>query len=431
LKHLSISDEHIFSNFNSSITDFILDLLDRVECLDLMLCCRTLPRFTEFRPRAYERLRKLRLAGDGFDPGDWAFFLYDAPDLVEFDIRALRSSIMALPLNWSRLTRLAVSYFSDPQDVPSVGVLVGVLRDCPRLESLRMVVRGDDVVEVGVGGVGLLQNEEEKQEKIILPNLHTLELEFTYSIKSLFNSLSLPSLTHIQLVEDRSRRYPPVPPTPSNALFHLLSSQKNHHDRIQKIEVEAVYYPPSTLIECLQMVPGLKHFVCLAPLPNSDRRVFELDERLGFDDDVLVALTPGPDSHIDTDTTIPTPASGVCPNLETLEILDSQLDWLPELKNSFRTPEAMVRFLHLRSNASSQDGLAKLKKVVLPRAWAPSSKQVEYAKFCALRDSPASLDIRVLRDPSGGGDDDEEVAGEAQRGGWLSEGYWSEAWYQA
>ncbi|RXW13502.1 hypothetical protein EST38_g12350 [Candolleomyces aberdarensis] len=409
---LSVSDELIFSNFSSPITDFILTLLDRVESLDLMLCRRTLPRFTEFRPRAYERLRKLRLAGDGFDPDDWCFLLYDAPDLAEFDIRALRAPVTSLPLNWSRLTRLAVSYFNDLQDVPSIGMLKAVLKDTPGLRSLRMVVRGD-VVEGG--GVRPLQEEdEEEQERIILPDLLTLELEFSYCINTLFDTLSLPSLTHVQLVEDRSQRYPPVPPTPSKVLLHLLSSHREPGlplQKIRKIEIEAVYYQPSTLIECLEMVPGLRHLSLLAPLSNCDRRVFDFSYNhqndgkdrhhgtFGFGDEVLEALTTSVAGGED----IATPVGILCPDLEYLEVLDSRCDWLFHRN---RSPEAMVRFL--RSRVSSPGGLSKLKRIVLPKAWAPSKEEAGFAEFCSLRES---LDIRMVGSP---GDEDND---EGRRGG--------------
>ncbi|KAJ2917530.1 hypothetical protein MD484_g2860, partial [Candolleomyces efflorescens] len=447
LKHLSISDEHIISNFDSPITDFVLDLLPRVETLDLMLCRRTLPRFTEFRPRAYERLRKLRLAGDAFEPGDWAFLLYDAPHLVEFDIRALGSSVPSLSslLNWSQLTRLAVSYFNDPQDIPSVGVLLSVLRGCPNLESLRMVVRGDGVELEGVP-VG---QDEEESAVITLPNFHTLELEFAYSINALFDSLSLPSLAHIQLVEDRSRKHPPVPGIPSNALFHLLSRQRSlgYHQKIQKIGFEGVYYPSSILIECLEMVPSLKHLVCLVPLPDAQRCVVEPDKWLGFDDDVLAALTPAPGSttsatttstiapssraslgdDIDIAATSTPPPSTLCPALETFEI---QYDWILELSvNQKRSSEAMVRFLRSRSSSFQGGGLTKLKKVVLPNTWVPNSEEdVEYAEFCSLRQN-----LRIVLVGPSGEEGHNDVDAQDQRLGdrWLSEGYWSEAWYQA
>ncbi|TEB33549.1 hypothetical protein FA13DRAFT_160927 [Coprinellus micaceus] len=49
--HLTVSDEIIFASFDSCITDYVLTLLDRVESLDLLVCRRTLPRFTEILPQ--------------------------------------------------------------------------------------------------------------------------------------------------------------------------------------------------------------------------------------------------------------------------------------------------------------------------------------------------------------------------------------------
>ena len=141
---LSLTDETFFANADSIIVEYILTQLDRVEELDLLVCRRTLPRFTGLAvPHAYSKLRKLRIVGDGLDPEEWSFIKYDAPGLQEFALKMLSGHVGELALPWEGLKSLTVCYFPEPSHRPTVDELLEVLESAPALEYLRMVVRGD------------------------------------------------------------------------------------------------------------------------------------------------------------------------------------------------------------------------------------------------------------------------------------------------
>lgn len=249
LLRLTVSDEIIFANVDSCITNYILTLLPRVETLDLLVCRRTLPRFTELQVDGYQHLRKFRTVGDAFDPEDWAFLLCDAPRLTEFDARFLDYPITTLPLGWENLTRLAISYFPNPPDRPSTIALLRLLRQTPRLQSLRMVV-------------GIISRmPRQPPDSIRLLDLHTMQLYFHEDpVQQIFPFLHMPVLTSIEL---KSRE--------DGLLPALMISQGAFASKIEKLEVHLHTTDDARqIVESLEMVPRLRHLVVHYPRPDYD-----------------------------------------------------------------------------------------------------------------------------------------------------------------
>jgi hypothetical protein len=377
--HLTVSDEIIFASFDSCITDYVLTLLDRVESLDLLVCRRTLPRFTEFFPNAYSRLKRLRTVGDAFDPEDWAFLPHDAPLLTEFDSRSFQHPFSTLPLPFDRLTRLAVSYFPNPDHRPTTNNLLNILRSAPRLQSLRMPIAGGGPVD------------DPHQERVLLPDMHTLQLKFSALISPLFMFTQMPQLREIHFFEGPSPRIGAA----ADALTWFIRTHRPVARHIRKLEIE----PSSSdigFIQCLRELPALVHLVLLKPE--------QYDGTLAIPD-ILSALIP---TALDNN-------AGLCRHLERLDI-HSQSNPFDQLGHLHRLRSLMRN----KANAAQRDPdtFSQLKSVTLPSPWRPA-EGTPLAADLALCIEQTKVQLSFT------GDEENSYTG------WLKRGFWEDWWYNA
>ncbi|KAJ3542123.1 hypothetical protein NMY22_g3625 [Coprinellus aureogranulatus] len=368
--HLSISDEVHFANADSCITDHILTLLDRVESLDLLVCRRTLPRFTEVSPNMYARLKRFRTVGDAFEPNGWAFLARDAPLLAEFDARMLQFPIHLLPLNFDRLTRLAVSYFPNPEDRPTTSDMLDLLRSTPRLQSLRMVMEGSSCLG---------------KKPVQLQELRTLQLKLRRSIGPFFILARVPRLRELQLVGCDTESEPPHE-VPKVALTQFMKYQPSFARNLSKLEIEPVRLASSALGKWIRYLPGLRHLVLLKP---------QRYRGYLYMTDVIQALTPSVFDH----------AAGCCHLLGRLDVYATP------------TPFDKVGFLyHLRSLLRNKATVSKrdpnlfspMRIVTLPKEWEPEDGSPEAADL-ALCIKHTGVDFRYH-------EEGEDSQGLAERG---------------
>ncbi|KAF6755333.1 hypothetical protein DFP72DRAFT_896498 [Ephemerocybe angulata] len=398
--HLSISDELIFANFDSCITDYVLTLLPRIETLDLQLCRRTLPRFTEFVPNAYARLRALRIAGDGFEPSEWSFLPFDAPLFEQFSARILYCALLSLPLAWARLTRLAVSFFPNLSDRPLTTTLLEVLNQTPLLKSLRMMLSGDRI-----HGRHALDTYT---DPVVLPDLRVLQLRYDAgsTVYRLFPLLKTPALEEVEMDAYDLQRF-------------MFSRPKGVRKGVRKVEVATPEYRSNWVVQCLPLLSGLKHLVLHNPRRATMTGTFALNVA-GHFYSVVEALAPLETGSYEYEG-VEGKRVPPCPDLERLELRDDYSRG--NCEEHFRqVVDLLRRSIHpdQRGDTSNDVGPGSsgisLKSLSIPKEWLSGSGRALESDFEEVtRGVQVELWSRW--------DDEGE--------GWLTRGYWRDEWYDA
>ncbi|KAF6755283.1 hypothetical protein DFP72DRAFT_338329 [Ephemerocybe angulata] len=407
--HLSVVDALDYTYGKSPITDYILSLLGKVETLDLDVRDHTLQHFVSVRPMECTRLR---IRWDGFHPNALASLRSSAPLLTELDIRMLECPLSSLPLPWDRLLHLTISYHSSGQ-CTSMIELLEVLRATPWLQTISIGVSGEDAHG------NHCWDSDGSIDLVYMPSLKRLRLHYevepeiadsptTLTVQRLFPLLETPALQDIRM-------------GPRDLLRFLLSRPHEVRRQIRRVEVEAPYYRSNWFVQCLPLLPRLRHLVLWNRRKAWTALLFPKEHKLHC---ILDGLMPEPSPNHEFSTLDPDPVlvrGGPCPKLERLELRDEgggvDMDSLKRLLKFLRRQTR-------RLDGWNQTGVSGLKfrTLVVPSMWPVGPWRQTFRTRAEEYDAlMRGLEVKTWQ----------SMSSHVGKNGWMRLGLWEDEWDSA
>ncbi|KAJ2935514.1 hypothetical protein H1R20_g1579, partial [Candolleomyces eurysporus] len=379
--YLSIHDDFSFSTpapmVTSSAMKWLLSLLPRIKSIRWDAKPDAAKYLGTFPAEAFSELEELKTRwwdSYGVRLGGELPPLFLAPKLrdVEFWGSPTR---LPKPLRWNQLTGLSMhsKWGASYNDAPDIPFVVELLSACSKLQTLTITLKG--LQSTTSNNTSLVpRGADTHQLSLPLTSLWSLRLYFWGDIDGFLRMLYVPKLSELCL-----RGYDTCPGS-STSLPAFVDSHSYCLSSIERLDIIAQGYPHLTLVNCLEQLPCLRHFVILDP-PTTYRQSEYVDEEdwIGFCGDLLVRMTPRkPEINLssnDLDGVTITSLRGfpcLCPFIQRFDFYECDNYRL----NRHLTLDTVVRFVAGKWDVSQQypDLVSRLRYITVPTRTLPEKK---------------------------------------------------------